>query len=90
MVYEILGIKPLEGTSKKTGKPFDAYLLHCSRANPNDTALQGYEVKQLFVDKRFLLEDVKQLGSFSALIGSNVSVSYDENGFIESCELTRE
>ena len=88
MVYEILGIKPLEGTSKKTGKPFDAYLLHCARENPNDSTLFGHEVKQLFVDKRFLLDDVKSLGSFAALVNMYVSVSYDSNGFIESCSLT--
>ena len=90
MVYEILGVKALEGTSKKTGRPFDAYLLHCARENPNDTGLIGEEVKQLFIDKRFLLEDVKRLGSFGAMVGSCVAVSYDSNGFVESCSLTSE
>lgn len=87
MVCKIVGVMAVEGTSKKTGRPFDAYILHTLRQVPNDDRLKGVEAKQLFVDKKFLLEDVKQLGSYGALVGKDINISFDQGGFVESVSM---
>lgn len=77
----------MSGKSKKSGKPFDAYILMGARVNSNDKELNGMEVKQIFLDKRFLLEDVKRLGSYAAIVGMSVDINYDDGGFVESAQL---
>lgn len=87
MVCQIIGVKCLEGTSRKTGKNFDAYVLHTVVQNSGDEDLKGHEVKQQFVDKKFLLDDVKRLGGYSALVGQVVDIMYNDRGFVESVML---
>ena len=87
MVCKIIGVKSLEGTSKKTGKNFDSYILHTIVQTSGDPDFKGNEVKQQFVDKKFLLEDVKRLGGYSALVGQFVDIIYNDRGFVESVML---
>lgn len=87
MVCQIIGVKSLEGTSKKTGKNFDAYVLHTVVQTSGDEDLKGHEVKQQFIDKKFLLDDVKRLGGYSALVGQVVDIMYNDRGFVESVML---
>lgn len=87
MVCQIIGIKAFEGTSKKTGRSYDAYVLHTVVQNSGDEDLKGHEVKQQFIDKKFLLDDVKRLGGYSALVGQVVDIMYNDRGFVESVML---
>lgn len=87
MVYQIIGVKAMEGTSKKTGRPFDSYVLHMVVQNSGDQDLKGHEVKQQFVDKKFLLDDVQRLGGYSALVNQVVDIMYNDRGFVESVML---
>lgn len=87
MLYLCLGIKPLQGTSKKTGKPFDSYILHLSHEVPSDPDLFGYEVKQAFVDKKFLLDYVQQTGSYKSIVNQTVNLEYDQGGYVVACSV---
>ena len=87
MLYRCLGVKPLQGTSKRTEKPYDSFILHLSNGVPEKPGLFGHEVKQAFVDKKFLMDYVHQTGSFKTIVNQTVNLEYDQGGFVVGCSV---
>lgn len=85
MVNKILGIRAIEGTSKKTGKPFDAYILNVVYETPEVDA--GMGTAELFLDKGLLKDAVKQLGGYRQLVGQCVDVDRNASGFVVTVRL---
>lgn len=81
MKHHILGIRSFAGTSKKTNKPFDSYILHTTVEGSTDVEY-GVAVKDLFVDKSLLQQPVRDLGGYAQLVGLDIEVDRNEYGFI--------
>lgn len=88
MKFEIVGIKSLVGLKSRKGQELNAYVLHMFRKNTRDEGLFGVEVKQQYTDASLLNADVKNLGGYGNLVGCEIDISYSDNGFVDSVELT--
>lgn len=51
MKATLLGYSRMMGTSKKTGKPYDGYMLHLGY---NDDHIEGTATSQIFVDSSLI------------------------------------
>lgn len=74
MIYNLLGFALLEGTSKKTNKPYSFYDLHCSYTSPFQNH-QGLAVERIQLQKGFL-KDIDLL----ACVGKPVNIDFDSSG----------
>lgn len=83
MKHHIVGIRAVEGTSKKTGKPFDSYIVHTTVENSNEVDA-GIAVKDIFIDKGLLKDAVRDLGSYKQLVGLDMDIDRNEYGFVSS------
>lgn len=74
MKATVLGTRRLEGTSKKTGRPYAGYVLHICFPS-RDPHLNGYEV-----DKPFVSDE-----AFTVIPKPNeeINISYGRGGYIE-------
>lgn len=78
MLFEVLGKQRFQGTSKRTGKPYDFTRLHCVCGQPL-TGCIGQAVE--FVDCGRDV-DVDAVG-----VGSHVQVYYNKNGYVDTVEV---
>lgn len=51
---QLLGYSKMQGTSKKTGKPYDGYMFHIAYTDSN---VQGHAVNNIFIDSSILEAD---------------------------------
>ena len=51
---QLLGYSKMQGTSKKTGKPYDGYMFHIAHTENN---VEGYAAHQIYVDSSILEAD---------------------------------
>lgn len=86
MKFDVVGISAISGTSAKSGKPYDSYILYTSRGKASRCDA-GVQTKELFVDKRFLGDLVNQVGDYTKLVGRCIDVSFDDRGFFDSAAL---
>lgn len=73
-MVEVIGSKYIEGISKKTGKPYSAYIVYYTQ----DGSHQGVNGKicgDAFVDKRLL-------DGQAPLPGDQIDLLYDKDGFL--------
>ena len=73
-MVEICGVKFMEGTSKKSGKPYKAYLIHYTE----DGAGQGFDG---FVTGDAFI-DVSLLNGRKPSVGDRVELFYNKQGFL--------
>lgn len=81
MKHKIIGIRSAQGTSKKSNKPFDCYILHCVLDNSNEVDA-GSAAVQVFLDKSILKDDVRSLGSYHQLVGLDIDIDRNSMGFV--------
>ena len=81
MKHRIVGIRSAQGTSKKTGKSFDSYILHCVIDGSSEVDA-GAAVAEVFLDKNHLKADVQNLGSYKQLVGLDVDIDRNAQGFV--------
>lgn len=74
MKANVIGVKRMEGTSKRTGKPYAGYLFHVAYES-RDKSLIGLETSQEFVPD----------GNYTSVPkpGDKVNISYGKGGFVE-------
>lgn len=77
MRIEVVGVKNISGTSKKSGKPFDSYIVHYTR-DGSGQGVTGRIADSMFIDKSLCAGRVPAVGDF-------LDVSRD-NGFVEDVE----
>lgn len=85
MKHSIVGIRAVEGTSKKTGKPFDSYILSTTFETQEVDA--GIGVGEVFLDKSLLREAVQVVGSYRALVGMDINIDRNDRGFVVGVQL---
>ena len=81
MKHKIIGIRSAQGTSKKTNKPFDSYILHCVVENSSEVDA-GSAAVQVFLDKSLLKDEVRSLGSYQQLVGLDIDIDRNAMGFV--------
>lgn len=74
MKAKVIGVKRMEGTSKRTGKPYAGYIFHVAYPS-RDKALMGMEVSQEFVTD----------GNYTKVPqpGDTVNIAYGKGGYVE-------
>lgn len=74
---EIIGVRRMEGKSRKTGKPYSGYLVYYQYVQ-NGT-------EGVACDSAFLPDSL--LNAYIPVIGQTVSLFYDRRGFLVNVEL---
>lgn len=69
MTATLLGFQKMEGTSKKTGKPYNGYMLHLGYYDEHVT---GNATAQIFVDSKIIDDSACTLKT-----GTNYDFDYD-------------
>ena len=77
-MVEICGVKYLEGTSKKSGKPYMAYSVHFTEPGEN-SGYTGFTTGTAFIPLNVLNGRVPA-------VGDKVDILYDKNGFLQRVE----
>lgn len=78
MNVEICGVKYMEGTGRKSGKPYKAYSIHYTM----DGKAQGYAG---FVTGEAFVS-VELLGGRIPVVGDRVRLGYDQRGFLQTID----
>lgn len=79
----MVGFAEKKGTSKKSGKPYDAVLVYVLSPRPN---VVGYFAEEIWVPRE--LYDAAAGGvPFDKLLNKDCSASYDRRGFIQNFEI---
>ena len=73
-MVEVIGSKYVEGTSKKSGKPYTAYIVYYTQDGA-DQGVNGKICGDAFVDKRLLNGQIP-------MPGDQIDLLYDKNGFL--------
>lgn len=79
MIVNVVGVKKVEGTSKKTGKPFDAYIIAYNR-EAKILGYNGMSAGEIFCD-------VSLLAGHVPIPGDTLMVDRNSSGFVESIEI---
>jgi hypothetical protein len=84
---KVLGLNPIKGTSKKTGKPFDAVMVsYADSFSPTDDGAVGQQAVEMFVD-RMLFDKAAKGRALNDLVGRECKVVYGRTGFISDFQL---
>lgn len=78
---KLVGFKHVTGTGKKSGKPFDAYIVSYIEQDMQQGAY-GYTAEQQFVNKDMFLNAVGNRDAAS-LLNSECSFVYNRQGFLD-------
>lgn len=79
MKVKCVGIEDAHGVSKKSNKPFDAWILHSEYERAN---VVGISVDRFFCDKSLCVAAIKAVGEkASNLVGKTLEVDFDPKGF---------
>ena len=85
MKAKVFGIQHLEGTSKKTGRPFAADVLHVLFLDPpRSKEFSGQEVGTIWCDT------ASGVLPYTPPIGSVVDVYYNRAGYVEDVAICNE
>lgn len=71
---DLVGYKHLKGKSKKTGEPYDLYML-CTTEISRDEKFQGVETEKSFVSSDRINCELK--------VGMDIDILYDKNGYVK-------
>lgn len=75
--YKLIGYKHIAGTSKKTGNPYDGYVLHVT-IKSTDPGFVGEECLSPYVDR----EMVETAIGFAYQIGDPLDIRFDSRGHV--------
>lgn len=75
-MVEICGVKYVKGTSKSSGKPYEAYLIYFTE-DGRPRGVEGYVTGDAFVSTSLLQGVVPK-------VGDKVELLYNKNGFLFS------
>lgn len=78
-MVEIVGIKRMEGTSKKTNKPYSGYMIWYIQ---EEAGVTGKSADSAFVSDTILGGQIPEVGGFAEL-------RYNKNGFLTEATFTR-
>lgn len=78
-MVEIVGIKRMEGTSKKSGKPYSGYMIWYIQ---EEAGVTGKSADSAFVSDMILNGAIPEVGGFAEL-------RYNKNGFLTEATFTR-
>lgn len=81
---QIVGLKEMKGTSRKTGKPFDAVIVNA--VEPKREVL-GYGVVEQFVD-RGMFDAAAKGRPMKDLLQKECTFLYDQGGFLQSFNIS--
>lgn len=73
-MVEVVGSKYVEGTSKQSGKPYKAYIVHYVE-DGEDQGFMGQITGDAFIAK-------DMLGGRAPMPGDMLELSYNKNGFL--------
>lgn len=73
-MVEVVGSKYVEGIGKKSGKPYQAYIVHYV-ADGDDEGFMGKITGDAFIDKSLLNGHIP-------MPGDQMELSYNKNGFL--------
>lgn len=77
-MVEICGVKYLEGTSKRSGKPYCAYSVHFTESGER-SGYEGFVTGNAFIN-------LQLLNGRKPAVGDKVELFYDKNGFLQRVE----
>lgn len=77
-MVEVCGVKYVEGTSKKSGKSYAAYIVHYTQEGASQ-GFQGYITGDAFIE-------VSLLGGKTPHVGDKMNLFYTRNGFLQAVE----
>lgn len=77
-MVEVCGVKYVEGTGKKSGKPYRAYMV-CYTEDGRQQGYDGYITGDAFVS-------VDLLDGRDIKVGDKLNLFYNKNGFLQSVE----
>lgn len=80
-MVEICGVKYVNGTSKNSGKPYEAYLIYYTE-DGRPRGVDGYLTGDAFVSTSLLMGVVPQ-------VGDKVELFYDKRGFLNSVKFVK-
>lgn len=82
--YQIVGVEHREGTSKKTGKPYNMDVLHCVAVNPpRDPNITGNVVDTIPVSRESgILSTIPNPGEYW-------DISFNRAGYVEDAYLCK-
>ena len=75
-MVEVCGVKYVEGTSKKSRKPYRAYIIHHTQEGASQ-GFQGFVTGDAFIDVALLNGRVIQ-------VGDKLELLYNKNGFLSA------
>lgn len=77
-MVEVCGVKYKEGTGKKSGKPYKAYMI-CYTEDGERLGYDGYVTGDAFVSTDLL-------SGRSIKVGDKLNLFYDKSGFLQAVE----
>ena len=80
-MVEICGVKYVKGTSKKSGKPYEGYIIYFTE-DGRPRGVEGYVTGDAFVSASLLLGVVPQVDDM-------VELFYDKRGFLSSVKFVK-
>lgn len=84
---KITGLNPLAGTSKKTGKAFNAVMISfLAGYRQTDSEAVGQKANEVFVDRS--LFDVAAKGRLMKdLVGHDITLVYNSSGYLDDVSI---
>lgn len=80
-MVEVCGVKYVEGTGKKSGKPYKAYIVHFTEDGKRQ-GFKGYITGDAFID-------VSLLDGQTIEVGDKLRLFYDKSGFLQAVEFVQ-
>lgn len=74
----LIGFRKMQGTSKKTGRPYDGYILYCTDT-PNMNGLVGDVCFEKFVNTAILVGE--------PYLDASVEFKFDWTGYLYQCDI---
>lgn len=78
MKVKVCGVKYMEGTGKKSGKPYKAYSVHYTM-DGSSQGYAGYVTGEAFVA-------VDLVPGRAPVVGDRIDLGFDQRGFLQSVE----
>lgn len=79
---KVVGVQEMKGTSKKTGKSYDAVMLHCCGSREG---VVGEHVEEVWVPRD--VWDREVAAPYESVVGMEVFPSYDRRGFLQQLNM---
>lgn len=76
-MFEIVGIKRMEGTSKKTNKPYSGYMIWYVQ---EEQGVTGKSADSAFISDVLLQGEIPAVGGF-------IELRYNKNGFLTEANI---